>query len=435
MSRAVFGPTALDLPADIRVQFVEDGQTVVATVPLERYVEATILSEFAPAAGDVDSVQRMYQVQAIISRTYAVANLGRHASEGFDLCSTTHCQLYQPGRLQTSRWAPYAAEAVRQTAAGVLWYRGAPASALFHADCGGHTSSDGDVWGGLPHPYLAGVADDGPAAGAHASWRFDTTVAAAARALDADARTRVDGRFDGFDIVERDAAGRAERIAIRGREPRIVRGEELPSCRGRSATRDPEHQFEVKAADRLIFEGRGFGHASDSVTRVARSRAGWTSRRFSRSISARSQRVQVKARHGSASTLGNSHHLKTMGEGANSGPELKINSHSATPPPQRTSTPTTPRQAGRRALLRSCGSLWELGVGSWELGLICSPLQLAMQLTTFTPNLVLSSRWKRICPVSPTRSRNLVAIQHAETAACSLPKVVVTIPCPAVQLV
>ena len=56
-------------------------------------------------AGEVETVERMLEVQTIISRTYAVSHLGRHAREGFDLCSTTHCQLFDPRRLQTSRWA------------------------------------------------------------------------------------------------------------------------------------------------------------------------------------------------------------------------------------------------------------------------------------------------------------------------------------------
>ena len=41
-------------------------------VPLEEYVEATILSEFAPADGDPATVERMLEVQAVIGRTYAV---------------------------------------------------------------------------------------------------------------------------------------------------------------------------------------------------------------------------------------------------------------------------------------------------------------------------------------------------------------------------
>ncbi len=85
-------------------------------MPLEDYVEATILSEFAPAGGDPAVVERMFEVQAVIGRTYAIGHLGRHAHEGFDLCDRTHCQLYEPARLKTSRWAPQAAEAVRRTA-------------------------------------------------------------------------------------------------------------------------------------------------------------------------------------------------------------------------------------------------------------------------------------------------------------------------------
>ena len=117
-------------------------------VPLEDYVEATILSEFAPANGDPATVERMLEVQALLGRTYAVGHLGRHAREGYDVCDRTHCQLYQPGRLTTSRWAPQGADAVRRTASQVLWFDGAPALAVYHADCGGRTSAAAEVWGG-----------------------------------------------------------------------------------------------------------------------------------------------------------------------------------------------------------------------------------------------------------------------------------------------
>ena len=50
-----------------------------------------------------------------------------------------------------------------------------PAEALFHADCGGRTSRADDVWGGVGRPYLLSIADDGPAAAAHATWRYEAT--------------------------------------------------------------------------------------------------------------------------------------------------------------------------------------------------------------------------------------------------------------------
>src|SRR5687767_7335930 len=175
---AACGPAtgALDLPAvtfkgpkTLRVRVTEGGSTAIKRVALEDYVEATIISEYAPEAAQAEGVDGMLAVQAVISRTYAIANLNRHAREGFDLCDSTHCQLYQPSRLRTSRWAAAAAGAVRRTASGVLWFGAAPAAALFHADCGGRTSDAADVWGGPSRPYLVGRRDDLPLV-THATW-------------------------------------------------------------------------------------------------------------------------------------------------------------------------------------------------------------------------------------------------------------------------
>ena len=56
-------PTAgVTLPSHIRVQFVEQGATVVRDVPLEEYVQATAISEVAPAAGELHTVGRMREV-------------------------------------------------------------------------------------------------------------------------------------------------------------------------------------------------------------------------------------------------------------------------------------------------------------------------------------------------------------------------------------
>ena len=166
-------PTAaIALPRHVRVQFLEQGVTVVRDVPLEEYVQATAISEFAPAAGEFQTVERMLEVQTIISRTYAVSHLGRHAREGFDLCATTHCQLFEPRRLQTSRWAAASSEAVAQTAGVVLLFDRLPAQALFHADCGGYTSTSAAVWGGADRAYLVARPDDGVPPDAHARWQY-----------------------------------------------------------------------------------------------------------------------------------------------------------------------------------------------------------------------------------------------------------------------
>ena len=262
-SRAVTTPRALPGPAFIRVGVVEGGRTVVRRVALEDYVEATIVSEFAPGSGDPALVERMLEVQAVIGRTYALAHRSRHGRDGFDLCATTHCQLYQPARLRTSRWAPAAREAAHRTSGVVLWFDGGPASAVFHADCGGHTSSAADVWGGNDRPYLIGAADDGPAEAAHAAWTYEASRDAVRRALNADARTRVGTRVDGIQVLDRDEAGRVGHVALHAEQERIVRGETLREVLATAfgARTIKSTWFDVRR-DRttFVFEGRGFGH-------------------------------------------------------------------------------------------------------------------------------------------------------------------------------
>jgi stage II sporulation protein D len=266
-------------PRLISVGIVDGNRTTIRRVPLEEYVQATVLSEFAPPGGDPGVVERMLEVQSVISRTYALSHLARHAHEGFDLCATTHCQLFQPSRLQTSRWAPQAEIAVRRTALSVLWYDAGPARVLFHADCGGHTSNAVDVWGGTARPYLVGLADDGPAEAVHSSWRFEASRAAVQRALNADPRTRIGGRFDGIQVLERDQAGRAERIALHGAQERIVRGEPLRDVLSQAfgGRAIKSTWFDVRAERTLfVFEGRGFGHGVGlcQAGALARIRAG-----------------------------------------------------------------------------------------------------------------------------------------------------------------
>ena len=267
------------LPGSIRIGVREGNRVTIRKVPFEQYVQGAMLSEFAPAAGDPATIERMLEVQAVMARTYALAHPGRHAADGYDLCSTTHCQFYEPSRIQTSRWASLSFEAVRQTSGRVLWFDGGAASALFHADCGGHTSRAGDVWGGTGRPYLVSLVDDGPAEGAHVNWKYEASRAALLSALNADARTRVGTRLDDLQILERDDAGRAERIALHGASERIVRGEELrevlAAAFGARSVRSTWFNV-ARLGPTFVFEGRGFGHGVGlcQAGALARIRAG-----------------------------------------------------------------------------------------------------------------------------------------------------------------
>ena len=252
------------LPARIRVQLIEHGAPAIKEIALEEYVSAAAVSEFAPPAGEIDLVEKMLEIQTIISRTYAISHLGRHARDGFDLCATTHCQLFEPGRLRTSRWAAAAIEAGSRTEGQVLRYGEQPAEALFHADCGGHTSSAGEVWGGPDRAYLVARPDRGPAEPAHVRWEYGVARNALAKVLQSDPRTRIDGSLRSIAVTRRDNAGRAARVEIRGRTAqKEVRGEDLREVLSRAfgARAVRSTWFEVKnAGGNVVFTGRGFGH-------------------------------------------------------------------------------------------------------------------------------------------------------------------------------
>ena len=257
------GTGARVVPATLRVQVREGRALVVREVPLERYVVAAALSEVHPAPGDEALAARVYDVQTVIARSFAVTNRGRHARDGFDLCSTTHCQVYEPARLTASRWAAVARAAAERTSGHVLWFAGAPARAVFHADCGGHTSNAAAVWGGIAPGYLSGRRDAVAAEAAHAAWAFDARSDALRAALNADLRTAVGEKLDGIEIAGRDAAGRAEQIVLRGTQTFVVRGEVFRDVvtRRLGARTLRSTLFSVrKSAAGFTFSGRGFGH-------------------------------------------------------------------------------------------------------------------------------------------------------------------------------
>ncbi len=107
-----------------------------------------------------------YAAQAIVSRTYTIQALGRHRMVGFDLCDAVHCQAYHGlGSINDTL-----ASAVANTHDQVLVDRkGAPITAAFHSNCGGHTQGAENVWQ-RPLDYLVGVPDTFCLAMPHAQW-------------------------------------------------------------------------------------------------------------------------------------------------------------------------------------------------------------------------------------------------------------------------
>ncbi len=125
------------------------GLTAVNIVPVDDYLLSVVPEEMP-----TDWPAEALKAQSVAARSFALKSRGRHAAEGYDLCTTTHCQLYKGIASEKT----VSTAAVRATRGEVLTYGGQPIEALFHTDSGGMTESSEDVWGSHV-PYLRAVRD------------------------------------------------------------------------------------------------------------------------------------------------------------------------------------------------------------------------------------------------------------------------------------
>ncbi|MEB3161430.1 MAG: SpoIID/LytB domain-containing protein [Synechocystis sp.] len=124
--------------------------TLVNHVPLETYLRGVVPHEIGPNAPP-----NAAKAQTIIARTYALRNRRRFAADNYELCATTHCQVYY-GLSETS---PKADVAINETKGLVLTYDNQLVDALYSSTTGGVTAKFSDVWNGEERPYLQAVID------------------------------------------------------------------------------------------------------------------------------------------------------------------------------------------------------------------------------------------------------------------------------------
>ncbi len=232
----------------------------VLAIPLEEYV-ARVVSREMPS----DWPAGVLAAQAVAARSFAVASRGRHASEGFDVCSLTHCQLWS-----ASPPSPQARQAVRMTEGRILTIGGKPLRAPFCSTCGGHTA-DGAA-AGLAAGCVA--APDGPPGGEfcraspHFRWQARLSPADLGRLAGLPA-----GRGASLEVLERDRGGRVTRARVG--TVQMDGGELLMRC-GRTFgwARVKSSLFTVRRDGRdTVLDGRGLGHGAGLCQWGARGRA------------------------------------------------------------------------------------------------------------------------------------------------------------------
>jgi stage II sporulation protein D len=246
----------------VKVRVAVKGGSQTLTLSLEDYVLGAVRAEVLPSTLRDRSAGAALDAQAIVSRTYAAANVGRHAAEGYDLCATTHCQVYRPAAAGEGP-GDAAGQAVDATRGRILTFQGRAIQALFHADCGGHTASAASVWGGTEAPYLTSVDDWFCTGRPEGNWTFVVEEHALLQALAADSRTGIGDRFRRVEIASRDASGRALALTLVGSRTVSIRAEVFRAVMTRAfGPRSIRSTWFEVARDgaRLRFSGVGFGH-------------------------------------------------------------------------------------------------------------------------------------------------------------------------------
>jgi SpoIID/LytB domain protein len=233
----------------IRVGFLRPGGGYrVETLPIDTYVARVVAGESvrgsAPAA---------LEALAITVRTFALANLGRHRADGFDLCDQTHCQVLRPATAATER-------ASAATSGRVLVHDGEPASIYYSASCGGRTEIPSAVWPGAADPsYLPSRRDE--ACEGQPSWSVDLSAGELQRAL---GRAGYRGRhLRDLRVVSRDVSGRVAELRLDGLSPGELTGQDLRVAVGRALGWQyiRSTAFTVaKRGDTYAFKGHGSGH-------------------------------------------------------------------------------------------------------------------------------------------------------------------------------
>lgn len=236
---------------------------VIQQIPLEQYVRGSLLAEASFSGLDKKTKLRVAQVQAILARTYALANRRRHIKEGFNLCATTHCQVYRSLDSFSSEQIQLAHEAAETTSGLVVQFNKKTINAVFHSDCGGHTSNAQVVWSGTSPPYLQGVLDKFCHRERTSKWRFKVDEPTLRQALNKNTKTETGKQLESLVVTNRDIAGRVIEIEINGYHLKTVRGEELRAAIvktfGTSSIKST--RFSVhRIGNNFVFEGQGFGH-------------------------------------------------------------------------------------------------------------------------------------------------------------------------------
>ena len=235
-----------------RVRLSANEANRVIELPAEQYVAGVLAGESSTFKND-----EALKAMAVAARSYAARLRGRHSSEGFDFCATTHCQRVEMQNIP-ARFTRTAAE----TFGELLWSNGKPAFSVYTRDCGGTTEAVQAVWPTIEASYLVSHADPYCIRYGVLPWSWTVPVGRISQSLQSSG-LQTPQALGSIVISRRTPSGRAKTLELEGGSNipisagafRFAMGREL----GWNTLRSDHYQVE-RHAGVVHFDGKGQGH-------------------------------------------------------------------------------------------------------------------------------------------------------------------------------
>ena len=274
---------------------------MVEHVPIERYLNGVVPYEIGAS-----SPEAALAAQAVLARTWAMANSHRFKVDGYNLCSDTQCQVYK----DPSKANLKIKTAIKKTTGKILTWNKKPINTVYHATNGGVMASVDEAWSINQVPYLQ-MRLDGPKhwAGSvdlplsnekylksflfskseafgsdHPLFRWERTIESSQISKQLKKAQKVGSSFypHKIEVLRRGSSGRVTSLKIEGKSGskillklddirRVLR--ELPST-----------LFVVKEIKegKWLFSGGGFGHGAgmSQSGAIELAKKGWTTKQI-----------------------------------------------------------------------------------------------------------------------------------------------------------
>ncbi len=134
----------------INITIKSGNLNIVNILNVEEYLYGVVPSEMPPSWH-----KEALKAQSVAARNYAYANLGLHKNDGYDVCDTIHCQVYNG----VSNEQQSTNDAINETKGVLAYYNNQLINAVYSSSSGGYTDDAENVWNSSI-PYLKAVKDE-----------------------------------------------------------------------------------------------------------------------------------------------------------------------------------------------------------------------------------------------------------------------------------